>query len=109
MPFNQMLFGMRYPTGSATINFQSTGVLTNYASLYNVIQPGTMQNVALLTRAQWESLLPGAASMQLNCNMVGFNLVPNGSGPATGTAMSTRIGYVCNQEADCNTPDSFIG
>ena len=119
MPFSQMLFGMRFPYGGSAIQFVATGTLSTYSSLYSVIQPGNQQIIGLVTRAQWESLFNGAASADLQnyCNMNGFNLQPNCayntfsscSNLATSGPSIVRIGYLCNQENDCGTPDSFIG
>ena len=108
-----MLLGMRFPAAGTSIQFGQTGVLSSYSSLYNVIAPGAMQQVQLLTRAQWEGLFPGVGSLQPYCNMNGFNLVPNcnynGCAPLLTTESMVRIGYLPNEQNDCGSPDSYVG
>eukprot|EP00940_MAST-03C_sp_MAST-3C-sp2_P002883 g2883.t1 len=55
------------------------------------------------TRNDWMSLLSNSA-LQNNCNRIGFNLFTGSN-----TYARIRIGIFCNQENDCNTPDSRIG
>ena len=106
MPFNQMLFGFRFPESGSSIQFQATGVLSSYSSLYNVVAPGSQQQVALLSKSQWLGMFVGAGSLQSNCNMIGFNLAPSGVVSAN---VQVRIGYLANEQNDCGSPDSFVG
>ena len=57
-------------------------------------------------RAQWLSLVADG-SLQANCNDEGFDL--DYSAAALGPRIRLRIGIVGNQEADCSSPDSFLG
>ena len=108
MPFTQMLFGMRSPSSSSSIQWASTGVMSQISSLYNALAPGNMIQLSLLSKGQWEALLPGVGSMQPYCNLSGFNLVPTCC-TYTGSAMQVRIGMITNQENECVSPDSFFG
>ena len=72
-------------------------------SLYSLIADGQYRATSL-DRNTWKTLIGSEASLQLNCNIEGFN--------ARGTQMSfskARIGFVSNQENDCHTCDSRIG
>ena len=55
-----------------------------------------------LTRSSWKSLIE-SSSLQSNCKLQGFNLK---TGPST---IFLRIGYLANQENNCDSCDSFIG
>ena len=72
-------------------------------SLYSLIADGQYRATSL-GRNTWKTLIGSEASMQLNCNMEGFNAV--GSSAINSKA---RIGLVSNQENDCNSCDSRIG
>jgi hypothetical protein len=54
-------------------------------------------------RAKWLSLLADP-SLQDNCNAEGINLQIT-----TSNKIRVRVGIVGNNEADCDTPNSFIG
>ena len=72
-------------------------------SLYTLIADGQYRATSL-GRNTWKKLIGSEASLQLNCNIEGFN--------ARGTQMSfskARIGFVSNQENDCFSCDSRIG
>ena len=72
-------------------------------SLYTLIADGQYRATSL-GRNTWKMLIGSEASLQLNCNIEGFN--------ARGTQMSfskARIGFVSNQENDCHSCDSRIG
>ena len=63
-------------------------------------------DVELLTnknRSAWKGLI-ASSSLQTNCNKEGFNLKGGGS-----DAIVVRIGYIGNNENDCDSCDSFIG
>lgn len=53
----------------------------------------------------WRTLL-ASASGQPNCNVDGVNIGPHGN---PGFVTELRIGVIFNNEADCLTPDSWIG
>jgi hypothetical protein len=53
-------------------------------------------------RQEWLNLVSGAV-VQPNCNKSGINNFANDP------YVRVRIGMVANQEADCATPDSFVG
>ena len=72
-------------------------------SLYTLIADGQYRATSL-GRNTWKMLIGSEASLQLNCNIEGFN--------ARGTQISfskARIGFVSNQENDCFSCDSRIG
>ena len=63
-------------------------------------------DVELLTnkgRSAWKGLI-ASSSLQMNCNKEGFNLKDGDS-----DAIVVRIGYIGNNENNCNSCDSFIG
>jgi hypothetical protein len=55
-----------------------------------------------LGRDVWKGLV-GSPSLQLYCDMEGFNVVPSLDG------RSVRIGIMSNDQTDCGSVDSFIG
>ena len=73
-------------------------------SLYSLIADG-QHRATSLGRETWKSLLGSEGSLQLNCNMEGFNVI----GTSTWCA-KTRIGIIANDQNDCySCPDSRIG
>ena len=74
------------------------------SSLYSLIADG-QQRATSLSRDMWKGLIGEQASMQVNCNLQGFNakVESNPGGPRA------RIGYVANNENNCDTCDSRIG
>ena len=68
-------------------------------SLHSLIADGKYRQT-YLGRNAWKGLLK-SPSLQLNCNIEGFN--PQSPG------CKTRIGIISNQETHCNDPDSRIG
>ncbi|MCB9755836.1 MAG: hypothetical protein H6713_38385 [Myxococcales bacterium] len=72
-------------------------------TMFDLLSPNTYvaTNVG---RAAWKALIQ-AGSLQPNCNMEGFNVIPN----ANPVHHSVRIGIVGNNENDCGTTDSRIG
>ncbi|MCU1282249.1 MAG: Tryptophan synthase alpha chain [bacterium] len=95
MPLNAMRLGMYDPTDSNSRWLEIPRVNSSLAELFTSGYQATS-----LGRDAWESLL-SSPSLQLNCNLEGFNT------SAAGTR--ARIGIVANQEPDCNSPDSRIG
>ena len=73
------------------------------SSLYALIQDGKYRSTSL-GRDAWKFLIGPEASLQSNCNREGFNVMAENSINA-----KARIGFIANQENDCNTPDSRIG
>ena len=68
------------------------------SSLYSLISEGNYHTTSL-GRNTWKSLIGGEASLQLNCNREGFNVLNR-----------VRIGIVSNNEVnECDTSDSRIG
>ena len=72
-------------------------------SLYSLIADGNYRATSL-GRDTWKSLIGSSASLQLNCNMEGFNCksVKSDHGKA-------RIGFLGNNEDNCKSSDSRIG
>ena len=99
-PFNKICLGMRIP-GEENINF----LVINRAadSLYSLLHDGQYRNTSL-GRDTWKTLIGLQASLQMNCNMEGFNARclwdPNSR---------VRIGFAANNQDDCWTCDSRIG
>ena len=71
------------------------------SSLYSLIADGRYRQTHL-GRDRWKSLISGS-SLQRNCNREGFNVVVRHSNA------KARLGFITNEQNDCNTPDSFIG
>ena len=71
-------------------------------SLYSLIADGKYRNTSL-GRETWKKLLGDHASLQLNCNMEGFNAVCHDR------KESARIGIVTNNEDECYSCDSRLG
>ena len=84
---------------------QFKSVVINYQarSLYSLIADNIYRNTSL-GRDTWKTLIGSQASLQLNCNKEGFNVVCDGSSPS-----KARIGIVANNENDCRSCDSRIG
>ena len=72
-------------------------------SLYSLIADGQYRATSL-GRNTWKTLIGSQGSLQLNCNKEGFNAVGTNS-----LHSKARIGFVSNQENDCNSCDSRIG
>ena len=72
-------------------------------SLHSLIADG-QHRATSLGRDTWKTLVGFQASLQMNCNMEGFNSrcfwSPNSR---------VRIGFAANNQADCWTCDSRIG
>ena len=72
-------------------------------SLYSLIADGHYRQTTL-GRNKWKSLIGSQASLQVNCNKEGFNVVGGRSDHS-----KARIGILGNNENDCSSPDSRIG
>ena len=71
-------------------------------SLFSLIADG-QHRATSLGRETWKSLLGSEGSLQLNCNVEGFNVFDGG-------CAKTRIGIIANNENGCFVcPDSRLG
>jgi len=97
-PFSKICLGMK-------IGHQIKFIVINRHanSLYSLIADGRYRPTSL-GRNTWKTLIGSQASLQTNCNKEGFNAV----GSAQGSS-KVRIGFIGNNEIDCDTPDSRIG
>ena len=99
-PFSKICLGMKVNGSDRFIVINKTA-----SSLYSLIADG-QYHATSLTRDTWKlSLVGEQASLQLNCNMQGFNAKIEGdsSGPRA------RIGILANEQDDCSSCDSRIG
>ncbi|XP_078351845.1 putative skeletal organic matrix protein 5 [Oculina patagonica] len=97
-PFSKICLGMKI---GQQIKFIVINKQAN--SLYSLIADGQYRNTSL-GRDTWKTLIGSQASLQLNCNKEGFNAA------STYTSSSkARIGFISNQEDECNSCDSRIG
>jgi len=96
--FSKICLGMKIgqQTNFVVINKQAN-------SLYSLIADGRYRNTSL-GRNTWKTLIGSEASLQLDCNKEGFNA----AGGAQGSSKA-RIGFLGNNGAVCDTPDSRIG
>ena len=72
-------------------------------SLYSLIADEQYRNTSL-GRDTWKTLIGSEASLQLNCNMEGFNAFG-----ARNDRSKARIGILGNNENDCSSLNSRIG
>ena len=75
----------------------------NASSLYALIADGKHRPTSL-GRQEWKTLIGSKASLQLNCNREGFNVMSDDRAYS-----KARIGYVANQENECIRGNSRIG
>ncbi|XP_066026005.1 sushi, von Willebrand factor type A, EGF and pentraxin domain-containing protein 1-like [Pocillopora verrucosa] len=95
--FSKICLGMNI---SQQINFI---VINKKAdSLYSLIADGKYRSTSV-GRDTWKTLVGSQASLQLHCNMEGFNSRSQLAGS------KTRIGILGNNEHHCQSPDSRIG
>lgn len=97
-PFSKICLGMKI---GHQINFIL--IIKQANSLYSLIADGHYRATSL-GRNAWKTLVGSQASLQLNCNMEGFNAV--GSDASFSKA---RIGIINNQQNHCGSCDSRIG
>ena len=83
------------------INFLVINKTAN--SLYSLIADGQHRTTSL-GRNTWKTLIGSQASLQLHCNIEGFNAVG-----ASYSQSKARIGITNNQQNDCKSCDSRIG
>ena len=98
--FSKICLGMKIH-GEENTNFVLINKTAN--SLYSLIAEGQYHDTSL-GRDPWKTLISLEASLQHKCNKEGFNIVCEG--PNSSTA---RIGFVANNENDCQLCDSRIG
>ena len=75
-------------------------------SLYSLIADGQYRNTSL-GPDMWKSVVGPNASLQVNCNMEGFNAAFTGKESTGGP--KARIGILGNNENNCWSCDSRIG
>ena len=99
-PFTKICLGMRIP-GEENINFLAIDQVAN--SLHSLLDDGQHRPTSL-GRGAWKTLIGSQASLQMNCNMEGFN-----ARCLWGPNSRVRIGFAANNQDDCWTCDSRIG
>ena len=77
-------------------------------SLYSLIADGQYRNTSL-GRDTWKSLIGSDASLQFNCNREGFNAKSDKQRHSGEDQSKARIGFLGNNENDCDKCDSRIG
>ena len=98
-PFTKICLGMKI-SGEDT---KFVVLEKNATSLHALISDDKYRPTSL-GRDTWKTLIGSQASLQLNCNREGFNVVSNNR-----DFSKARIGYMSNQENECHTGDSRIG
>lgn len=93
--FTQMRIVMTSPSGDHSL-LMDVGA----ASCVALFTRG--RSTTTVGRMQWLDLVPGSA-LQPNCQEQGINVAP------APTFSRVRIGLIGNGEAECNSPDSWIG
>ena len=100
MPFTKLCLGMQaagQETNWITVSY-------NASSLHSLMSTKT-HHATNVSRSEWKSLLADS-SLQMNCNMEGFNVKhPNEKLDAA----VTRIGILGNNEDNCRSCNSRIG
>ena len=71
-------------------------------SLLHIFKPG-IYIATYLGRTAWKNIID-QSSLQRNCNKEGFNVMRGNN-----NVIVARIGYMANNENECNSPDSAIG
>ncbi len=101
--FTDVLIGLESPIGAMGPLVLKTQKLTVAKASLAAMFMGNVYTATMIGRNAWKALQTNS-SLQANCNREGFNSLPAGVGNSR-----ARIGIVSNQEADCNSPDSYIG
>ena len=99
-PFTKLCLGMQaagQETNWITVSYQAS-------SLHALLSTNT-HHATNVDRGRWKSLLADS-SLQMNCNMEGFNVKPS---DGENDAAVTRIGILGNNENDCRSCNSRIG
>ena len=97
--FTQICLGMR------VCNVTEWLVINKQASSLHSLVADNNYKPTSLGRDKWKSLID-ESSLQLECNMEGFNTK---SPTASDDSAFTRIGIISNNEEHCNSCDSRIG
>ena len=82
------------------LNLNETSLTVN-VTLQEIFKNETYVSTAL-GRSNWKGFVTGS-SLQSYCNREGFNVKGDGN------ELKIRIGIAANQEANCLTPESYIG
>ena len=98
-PFEKICLGMRVGEEAKWVSIDKQAV-----SLYSLLADNKYRKTNI-GRDKWKSLL-SESSLQLNCNMEGFNVI---SPTGTSDSAITRIGIISNNEGHCETCNSRIG
>ena len=99
-PLTKICLGMRIH-GEENINFL---VINKEAeSLLSLIADGQYRPTSL-GREKWKTLIGSRASLQQSCNREGFNVHCSWYDHS-----KARIGFVANNQIECNSCDSRIG
>ena len=96
-PFSDVCIGMKVSSDARWLRIPGI----NKLSLLSIFIKGNPLYTNM-SRSSWKGLI-ASSSLQLNCNRQGFNVFGQSN------SILSRIGYIANQEDDCNTCDSFIG
>ena len=98
-PFSKLCLGMK-------VNNVTKWIVIDHqaSSLFSEIADGSFRET-FAGREQWKSLIHGSF-LQLNCNKEGFNYKKEFG---SGSYLKIRIGFVANNQDNCDTPDSCIG
>ena len=99
-PFSKICLGMKVAKRNRFIAINKTA-----SSLYALLVDGKYRSTSL-GRDTWKALIGSQASLQINCNREGFNVVSHFGDDYWPRA---RIGIVSNNQNDCYTCDSGIG
>ncbi|XP_020613059.1 uncharacterized skeletal organic matrix protein 5-like [Orbicella faveolata] len=98
-PFSKICLGIKIGQQMKLIRINKRA-----KSLYSLIADGQYRATSL-GRNTWKTLIGSQASLQLNCNREGFNVVSTSSNSYS----KARIGIVGNNQNDCTSCDSRIG
>ena len=79
-------------------------VLNEQASSLHALISDDQHRSTSLGRDEWKKLIGHEASLQLDCNREGFNVLSDSVGSSI-----ARIGIVANEQNDCTSCDSRIG
>ena len=96
--FSKICLGMKI---GQQINFVVVYKQAN--SLHSLIADGQYRATSL-GRDTWKTLIGSEASLQYECNKEGFNAAGSEEGSSR-----ARIGFLGNNEKDCNSTNSRIG
>ncbi|XP_062500506.1 uncharacterized skeletal organic matrix protein 5-like [Corticium candelabrum] len=101
LPFTELRLGMKV---DGTIRWITYSYIAS--SLYSLIADGQYRGTSI-GKSTWRSLLP-RSSLQRNCNREGFNVRSYNSYFGSNGARA-RLGFIANEQNDCESPDSFVG